>query len=121
MPPNKNNIIWEKWVDPFAPIDEEYSWENDNISESDSRDALAIVSPLGIIPYNEYTASGKIFNFWMGHTNFSISKNITDIIEECEGVEILDIFTRYRFRIAIGKNFKDSEVIDTINKSINNI
>jgi hypothetical protein len=73
---------------------------------------------MGIIPMNENTMSGKIFNFWMGHTNFNITKKIADIIEQTDGVETLDIFTRYRFRIGVGKAFDDSSVMRTINKRV---
>jgi hypothetical protein len=72
---------------------------------------------MGIIPINENTASGKIFNFWLGHTNFDITKKIFDIIEKTEGVETLDIFTRYRFRISVGKAFTDSVVMKDIQES----
>lgn len=137
-------IVWEKWVDPFGQDMDEAKWTdyNDDIAdldkildtESDEEDdqdhkikknkpilrnpIKVIASPLGLIPYNEHTASGKIFNFWLGHTNFSISNKVQNIIEQCDGVEILDIFTRYRFRIAIGKCFNDSDVISAINDNI---
>lgn len=142
-------IMWEKWVDPFGQDMDEAKWTDynndiadlDNILNSDPEDEndeddehkvkkhkpisrnpiKVIASPLGLIPYNEHTASGKIFNFWLGHTNFSISNKIKDIIERCDGVEILDIFTRYRFRIAIGKCFNDADVINSINEHINEI
>ena len=32
-------------------------------------------------------------------------------IQSVDGVEALDIYTRYRFRIAIGKLFKDRDVM----------
>lgn len=80
--------------------------------------AHVILSPMGMIPYNEYTASGKIFNFWVGHTNFSISRPIAELIERVDGVEILDIFTRYRFRIAVAKVFEDKAVMVGINREI---
>jgi hypothetical protein len=54
----------------------------------------------------------------MGHTNFDISKKIAQIIERTDGVETLDIFTRYRFRVSIGKAFDDSETMRNINKTI---
>ena len=127
----KNKIIWEKWVDPYLPENVEASWpdyiedfENaeseKNTEEEDVKrhPMYAISSPMGIIPYNEYSAPSKIFNFWVGHTNFNITVPVFNIIEQTEGIEILDIFTRYRFRIAIGKNFKDRDVMNTINKLI---
>lgn len=132
-------IIWEKWIDPFGRDQDEAKWidyENNlsnidehidpdepDMSDQDAQSmpyvstnsVKVIASPLGLIPYNEHTASSKIFNFWLGHTNFNISTTIKDIIEEIDGVEILDIFTRYRFRIAIGKCFEDADVINNIN------
>ena len=42
-------------------------------------------------------------------------------IEQSEGVEILDIFTRYRFRVGIGKCFNDSETMKKINDNIYNL
>lgn len=126
-------IVWEKWVDPFGENLDETKWNNyddesldedteffdDHIKKHLDKPVRVIASPLGLIPYNEHTASSKIFNFWIGHTNFNISKNIAEIIEKSEGVELLDIFTRYRFRIGIGKCFSDKETMNQITDSIN--
>ena len=128
-------IIWQKWVDPFGRDEDSadfdpYVGDYENEEEPtdhhneeskfqyQSQAIKAIATPMGIIPFNDNTASGKIFNFWMGHTNFDISKNIVNIIEKIDGVETLDIFTRYRFRIAIGKAFDDSQIMRNINKKI---
>jgi hypothetical protein len=135
---SKNKIIWQKWIDPFGRDEESFDFDpyvgdyenEEEIEDSDEDEELkiqknpqaikAIATPMGIIPFNDNTASGKIFNFWMGHTNFDISKNIANIIEKIEGVETLDVFTRYRFRIAIGKAFDDSQIMRNINKKIYN-
>lgn len=129
---NKSLIIWQKWFDPFGEDDHEEHTIHDpyNDSESDNytnhddmslkKPVRAIATPMGLIPYTENTASSKIFNFWVGHTNFDIDQQIADIIELSDGVETLDIFTRYRFRIAIGKVFDDSIVMKEINDSIYN-
>ena len=130
-------IVWEKWVDPFGGELDDAKWTDyDNeIDELDDEDIIdeetgeyenfsrkrtikAIATPMGLIPYNELTAPGKIFNFLVGHTNFDITKNIASTIEKCEGIEILDIFSRYRFRIAVGKCFNDSEIMTKINDKI---
>jgi hypothetical protein len=131
----KNKIVWEKWVDPyFQDIQEDSHWseytdQQNQEDEEDTEDTeeqddvpasekmFVISSPMGIIPYNEYSAPSKVFNFWVGHTNFDITENIARIIEKANGVEILDIFTRYRFRIAVGKGFKDRNVMNSINNS----
>lgn len=124
-------IIWEKWVDPFGQDIDETKWrdyenelqdssilEYEELKNQPLSSIKVIASPLGLIPYNEHTASSKIFNFWIGHTNFNISSDIKDILENAEGVEILDIFTRYRFRIAIGKCFNDSDIMKLINDQL---
>lgn len=143
MPVSKKIIVWEKWVDPFFgeedtfdqindDNDEETSYEDDDIIPGEIFDNMikkeinqqkntqikVISTPMGIVPINEYTASSKIFNFWTGHTNFSITPNIVNIIESVDGVETLDIFTRYRFRIAIGKIFNSGEVMNKVSSSI---
>ncbi len=123
-----NKIVWEKWVDPyFQDSESEAQWSDYQEPEEDDEESeeiqstekmFVISSPMGIIPYNEYSAPSKIFNFWVGHANFDITENIAKIVEQSRGVEILDIFTRYRFRIAIGKGFQDRDVMNVINNSI---
>lgn len=131
-------IIWEKWRDPFGWDDieniidrnekdslkdhienETYEEENHekNIVVKNIKDQF-VLTPLGMIPLTENTVSSKIFNFWTGHTIFSISKNISSIIENVVGVETLDVFTRYRFRISVGKAFNDSYVLREINETV---
>lgn len=135
-------IVWEKWYDPLGEDDlesfDEQEITSDNISpifyddngqelnedkididdETYKKPVKIIVTPMGIIPYTENTASNKIFNFWVGHTNFNLSQPVCHLIENSEGVETLDIFTRYRFRIGIGKLF---DVKTTINQIDNRI
>lgn len=140
---NKNQIIWEKWYCPFGQDDPEAESLLDQISmnelledtESIPDESTMVpvdeqklsrqfsgqkfmITPMGVMPITDNTISTKIFNFWTGHTNFNISRNIANTIQNCEGVESLDIFTRYRFRISIGKAFKDSEVMNTINTEV---
>jgi len=137
-------ILWEKWINPYElPSDSET--ELDNIQDSDfdqydnwnsygeeiSEEAdshkqelsfkhhtKAIITPMGMIPLNEQTACTKTFKFWIGHTNFTISANHKNIIENTEGVETLDVFTRYRFRIAVGKAFQDREIMQNIQENL---
>lgn len=129
-----NLIVWQKWVDPFGEDDIEtefdpyvgdYDEEDETKNIDEQKELLkkhkgikVIATPMGIIPMNENTMSSKLFNFWMGHTNFDITSNIAEIIEKTEGVETLDIFTRYRFRISVGKAFDDSEVMRNINTDV---
>lgn len=121
---NKYLIAWQKWFDPFGEDEESHDYldssedEYADSSEFHPKSFKAISTPMGIIPYTENTASSKIFNFWVGHTNFNITSYISSIIETTEGVETLDVFTRYRFRIGIGKIFDESEVKSNITKKV---
>lgn len=139
-------IIWEKWYSPFGEDDidekeEMLSELMDQISQNfaqkseDEQDEELdmhlsqtpknlgkqqkfMMTPMGVMPVTENTESSKIFNFWTGHTNFDISAPIAKMIESCEGVESFDVFTRYRFRISVGKAFNDSQVMRNINDKI---
>lgn len=126
-------IKWEKWVDPFGDNSIENKWNKyddeadevssmfeEHIENKIPKQVRVISTPMGLIPYNEYTASSKIFNFWVGHANFNLSEEVFEIIDECEGVEILDPFTRYRFRIGVGKCFQDKEVMSGVNTAVYN-
>ena len=128
-----HKIIWEKWIDPFGDNADETKWnhyDDDDLDEQTeffddellksklSKPVKVIATPMGLIPYNEYSSCSSIFNFWVGHTNFNISENVAKTIEESEGVELLDIFTRYRFRIGIGKCFNDSDIMKNITDNI---
>lgn len=127
-------IIWEKWKDPLGYDDQDTSSDTNYDDINDEHDPLLdqskldhpnkkirchmITTPFGIIPFNENTASSEIFNFWTGHSNFAITVGVANIIDNTEGVETLNIFTKYRFRIAVAKAFNDSDVMREINKNV---
>lgn len=121
---NKYLVAWQKWFDPFGEDEETHDYidshdnEYDESTDFQPKAFKAISTPMGIIPYTENTASSKIFNFWVGHTNFNITQSISTLIETTKGVETLDVFTRYRFRIAVGKIFDESEVKSNITQNI---
>jgi hypothetical protein len=138
----KPNIKFDLWRDPYGENAEDVEWPGafdevkvekkykDGYAEDDeddiedevptptSRPTKFIATVMGHIPLTEYTHPSKIFNFWVGHTNFNITEDIFDIIEQVDGVEILDIFTRYRFRIGVGKMFESGKVKRDIRKAV---
>lgn len=121
---NKPLIIWEKWTNPLfnnnsiVEEDNEEYIDFDNDNETNKSSVNIVITPMGIVPLEEIKDCDKIFNFWTGHTNFDISKKIAQLIENTAGVETLDIFTRYRFRVGFGKAFQDREVMGSINDTI---
>jgi hypothetical protein len=109
-------IIWEKWIDPFFPEEEvdTEELEEDYEPRGQQRGPVGriLVSPMGVISVNEHHQASKVF--WVGHTNFDIGPKERDIIEQIPGVETLDIWTRYRFRIAVAQAFVPSTVMHNI-------
>lgn len=138
---HKHNIIWEKWEDPFelkeeygndlendvteeeynqlvSEIEKSYQEQEQQQQEQQSQQYRFILTPFGAVSPDQISL-GKNFKFWIGHTNFNITSAVSGLIENTEGVEILDIYTRYRFRIAVGYSFTDREVMSAIQKIIN--
>lgn len=131
------NIIWEKWEDPFDVAKSNETDFLDNL-ESDNYDDLIgdleeidhdhtesqkaksfklIITPFGPMSPDISSLSNS-FKFWVGHADFDLTNDILSIIENTVGVEILTVFTRYRFRIGVGKAFTDRQVMVDIQKNI---
>ena len=123
-----NNMEWpgafgtidsDKKTEIQALEDNGYEYEDDEDDEEEygypikthrQRPMGILSTPMGIIPITEHTNPTKIFNFWTMHTNFRITRNILKIVNETDGVESFNIFTPYRWRIAIGKAFSTDDV-----------
>lgn len=104
------SIKWTKWEDPF-----------DNVSYDTSEDTLQVpcaVTSLGVMPINEGHKPGSLFKVWVGHTNFSITETVAAQISQEDGVEGLDVLSRYRFRLIVGEHFADAAVKKSIEVSL---
>ena len=95
-------ILWEKWVTPLKPED------------SDAEKEFIIFTPIDTLLQKFLTNNKNNMRFWGGNTNFNISPMVSNIIEKTEGVEILSIYARYRFRIGIGRLFDSKQVRENI-------
>lgn len=130
---NKVRLIsWSRWEDPmgrnrdqieYVPEKDVKKFDNDRndvFDEEEDDEGLAdepspvVITPMGILPLRPWNDPTKVFNFWLGETNFDITGEVTEILNDIPGVEILDIFTRYKFRIAVGNNFKFQDVRQAI-------
>lgn len=121
-------ILWLKWEDPLYPKKHEDSAEvqsqKDSFYDSEKDDDVdrhvrVIMGPYGTIPINENSVTSKLYNMWVGHCDFNITQNIMGLIEGVEGVEILRVWTRYRFWIGFGNLFEDSLIQKNIEEVIN--
>ena len=77
-----------------------------------------IHTPLGIYPQDSTLKPSDRWDCWMGHTNFDITKSISNIIEITSGIEALRILSRYSFFIGIGKLFDIKDVRRDIEKEL---
>ncbi len=125
-------IKWEKWADPFRDdepkdiknADDEERTYKDSYEEAEQSQRRTrysgpvLVGPMGIIPITENNSPSKVYNFWMLHSNFNLSEPVVNQLKQCPGVETLDVFTRYRARIGIGKVFNEEKVKKRINKAL---
>ena len=129
-------IMWQKWEDPLTQMknqmtrkirsqniksfgDDWDSYENGHHEHDFHMPIHAIPmmsTPMGFMPAPMPDMSS--FNFFIGHTNFNITFDIWQIINGSPGVESLDIFSPYRFRMAVGKAFNESTVKSNIATTI---
>ena len=57
-------------------------------------------------------------SMWIGHCNINLSETLIDNLVAASGVETLDVMTRYRFRVGIGKMFDPGLVKTNLAKII---
>lgn len=138
----KPQIFWAPWFDPFDNIDkfnlpdnedddlenlysgkyeeEAFAEENNFVDTSTitKKPFRIAITQAGAIPFYENTLPSKLFKFWEGHTNFNISPKVAKAIEKTDGVEVLDFYTRYRFRLGVGKAFDSREVRQDIQNNV---
>ena len=126
--PSGYDVYWEKWIDAYeADIDmdlEDKEMEKDEFGlffegvpeeeQNSIKSIQTIFTPFGVLPLTEHSLASTYFKFWVGHSNFKITVSTNALISKVEGVESLDIFTPYRFRIAVGKLFRDRDVMSKV-------
>jgi hypothetical protein len=108
--------------------DDDDEWSEDEYDMMDNKIPMVrrppkkpmkiLATPLGIIPMTEWTTPSKIFNFWVAHTNFRMTQEIQEIIDSTDGVETLDIYTPYRWKVGVGKAFSSQLVKQRIMKNL---
>lgn len=113
-------LVWEKWENVYEEEAEEL--EEDYYDEEMAEEDAEFQKQILIFSQPEYETQNvdisKLFKFWVCHCNFNVDQDCVSIIENCEGVETLEIITRYRFRISVGKVFQDREVMSKITEKV---
>lgn len=110
-------IIWQKWIDPFiAAMDEFRDKYTDSYAfmerpgQTGVYEGPAVMGPAGIVPLNELNSPSRNFNLWVGHSSTLLTQQIVDRVKTVPGVEILKIWTPYRFWLGVGKAFEEDTV-----------
>ncbi len=115
---NPHRILWEKWRDPFIAAVKEHrekGWHDgyeylEKPSQVGAYGGPFMYGPAGIIPLNELNSPSKTFNLWVGHASFPIDRKVCDRMKTVPGVEILRVWSRYRFWLGIAKAFDEATV-----------
>jgi len=140
MKNTKKKIGWQKYEDLLekqmsSPMLQtiiqqmmSYATEEDGDDEDDEDDIIeqyqgvASRSNIPLLPISQQLMDDMAmlsnFECWIGHSNFDITKEIKNILNKTEGVELLKICSRYRFFIGIGKMFDFKEVRKNIEKNL---
>ena len=108
----------------FKAIDQELSLEKEEIEEISYKDPTEEEDKEDSVLINiNKDISGEItlaanFDCWMGHTNFNLTEDIKESLNEVDGVEVLKICSRYRFFVGVGRMFDFSDVRKNIEDQI---
>lgn len=104
----KRKIVWEKWNNPFQDdnindIGHSIDDINDEYMQLEQPEKM-MQTPFGIITAINNKFADREFDFWVLHTNFNITNKIASFINQTDGVETLEVYTRYRARIGFPKS-----------------
>ena len=134
---NKHKIAWQKYEDylekqmssPMIDIISHIITEKSHQQAADNQDyskgeyeeeyeeEMPAVVPISPQLMEEISILSS-YECWIGHTNFDITKDIKNKLDEIEGVEMLRILSRYRFFIGLGKLFDFKNVRKNIEINI---
>jgi len=122
----KKKFAWERWRDPLLSDYEEDGWP---CEEDESGNPIPIHSierqpvmhtPHGMLSVVDASMACTSFDFWIMHTNFGITNKIAAIIEAVDGVESIEVYTRYRARLGFPKSglFNSQDVRYAIEEAV---
>ena len=125
----KKKIAWERWDEDVIEqevVENFYDLGQEDDDEEAVEDALAflqripslVTTPMGMYQLHDKMNIVNQFDCWMGYTNFDITKSVQEALENIEGVELLNIMTRYRFFLGVGKLFEFPDVRKLIESSL---
>lgn len=116
-------IAWENWNVLEEEMTSGHPLIDENELVEDEEDANGFPLPLGMMlgarnietPIGVFSEESLLrpsvrWDCWIGHTNFDITKDILNIIEETDGIEALRAMGRYSFFIGVARLFNIKNV-----------
>jgi hypothetical protein len=119
-------IAWVKWRNPLAfgarpdagdddVVESEWDYDRDEPWDEDAPDGDAyegrvLAGPMGVFPLGSFNDPGVTYKLWVGHTNFWVGADDRRAIRETPGVELLRVWTPYRFWLGVGSLFRADDV-----------
>jgi hypothetical protein len=100
IPESEEDILGEEDDDD----DEDESYEDEDNKKDMMSAVLHKMLPLTPQVIDDISMLAN-FDCWIGHTNFDITPAIKNKLNKMPGIEILKIFSRYRFFVGIGQMF----------------
>lgn len=125
---NSNNKFLHVEFEKFDPriIQNVVKQNNEQTDEYDDDDSSSYGSSYGSpdsvsqkIIVSQDSQMLQTLNLWIGHCNIGITNKLVKLLEEVDGIETLDIISKYRFRVGIGKLFSEKTVKHSISDTIN--
>jgi hypothetical protein len=113
---------WEEWEDPLKQTqimdedddddedeEDDYDFSTTDFEKSQQRTKKlgsfkALPTPFGLMSITDHLLASERFDFWIMHTNFPITNEITYNMESIQGVETMNVLTRYRVRFGFPKS-----------------
>lgn len=123
----KKKMAWESWNAKEHELIENSETQTADLEiDEDDMDNIQGMMPIMIssdrsisTPFGKYDPSSPFtpserWDCWICHTNFNITQDISDLINEAFGVEALVIMGRYTFCIGVAKMFEANDVKSNI-------
>lgn len=112
------------WID-VTPEDDELFFNEEDDEEDDSPRPMIpnmkkiAIGPFGAFEMHDFASPYSDHIIYSGHTNFLLTNELVDLIDKCEGVDILRVPSKYTFHIGIGLGFDIEDVLFNIELALN--
>jgi len=121
-------IAWEKWCneepEDQVPMNDDFMEDitedfaaDFNLNFTDAFLFQKINTPFGEFLPDDPMCPNNMFDCWVAHTNFPITQEISDIIDnQIEGIGAFKVMSKYRFFIGVERLFSFSDVRQQIQR-----